>query len=167
MCPKLFRWHCLPNLFSSKLIDLFVEHFESNFLSAVSGLSLASLAKKHLNIRLEKFPTSAKEAWTIQQLLPALAATQDWTAEKLLRLAPSVQFLKLLTAVGVGDKYIPHQRPIAPEILRGKSECSGCVACTKKVSKSEKSAKPPESKKPKKKELKSAEWLSSTDSDSD
>lgn len=83
-------------------------------------------------------------------------------------MAPSVQFLKLLTAVGVGDKYIPHHRPIAPEILRGKSGCPGCVACAKKKSKSEKSAKPPEPKKPKiRKEPKSAEWLSSTDSDSD
>ena len=153
-----------------------MEHFESKSLSAVDGLSLASLAKKHLKIRLEKFPTSAKEAWIIQQLLPALAATQDWTAEKLLRLAPSVQFLKLLTAVGVGGKYIPHHRPIAPEILRGKSGCPGCVACAKKKSKSKKSAKPPEPKKPKirrgnsskeSKEPKSAEWLSSTDSDSD
>ena len=153
-----------------------MEHLESKSLSAVDGLSLASLAKKHLKIRLEKFPTSAKEAWIIQQLLPALAATQEWTAEKLLRLAPSVQFLKLLTAVGVGDKYIPHHRPIAPEILRGKSGCPGCVACAKKKSRSKKSAKPPEPKKPKLgrgeptnegKEPKSAEWLSSTDSDSD
>ena len=135
---------------------------------------MASLAKKYLKIRLEKFPTSAKEASVIQQLLPALAATQEWTAEKLLRLAPSFQFQQLLGAIGVGDKYVPHRRPIVPEILEGKSGCSGCIACGKKPRKRGK--KSPKRKEPKKprgrrpkegKEPKSEEWLPSTDSDSD
>merc|ERR1712150_163294 len=140
-----------------------------------SDFALASIAKKYLGIRLEKFPTCAKEASIIQRLLPALASTQDWTAEKLLRLAPSVQFQQLLGAVGIGDNYIPHHKAILPEILTGKSGCPGCVACVKKL-KRKKRGRPPKPKEPKKprgrqpkegKEPKSEAFLSSTDSDSD
>ena len=144
-------------------------YLESIYLCA--DFTLASLAKKYLKIRLEKFPTAAKEARIIQQLLPALAATQEWTAEKLLRLAPSVQFLQLLDAIGVGDEYVTHRRPIAPEILKGGAGCPGCIACGKK--KRKKKGEPKEPKKPRERPPKegvgpkSKAWLSSTDSDSD
>ena len=107
--------------------------------------------------------------------MPALATTQEWTAEKLLRLAPSVQFQDLLGAIGVGDKYVPHRKPILPEMLKGKSGCSGCIACVKSPKRKDKRYRSPklkegkkakkEANKPKSEEFIS-ELLSSTDSDS-
>ena len=97
--------------------------------------TLSALAKKYLGIRVEKYPTSKRQASIIQLLLPALAATQEWTAEKLLRLAPSVKFKDVLNAVGVGEEYRPHLKAILPEILMGKTGCPGCLVCTGKPNK--------------------------------